>query len=175
MNVTTTNTRRNNNAGKRPRIEFTRYTKLYNDFSEAVEDLCDRSEYIYDLISKYSAAENGLPKTLKEMDKTIVKIISDKFPNKIDKKGSDLLWEFAISGNRTTVKTDKYIGFGYSVYINKIQDNIIKNYIFSIDVYGDKQAELIDTLEEMGWKKYEPKNKKQPAKKEDNDSNNEEE
>lgn len=174
MNVTTTNTKRNNGE-KKPRIKFTRYTKLYSNFSEAVEDLCDRSEYIYDLISKYSAAESGLPKTLKEMDRTIINIIDDKYPNKLYKKGSDLLWEFTISGNRTTVKTDKYIGFGYSAYVNKIQDNIIENYIFSIDVYGDKQAELIDILEEMGWKKFEPKNKKQSVKKEDNDSNNEEE
>lgn len=157
-----------NSINNKKKIMFTRYTKLFGNFQEGVEDLCDRSEYIFDLLKKHSSVDEcGIPKTMMEMNKTITNIISNKYPNKINQRGSDLLWEFNISGNRTTVKTDNYIGFGYSAYISKIQNNTIINYLFSIDVYGDRQEDLINMLEEMNWKKYEPKNKQRPVKKEE--------
>lgn len=165
-NTTPKNNKGQKRAAKKP-IEFIRYTKEYSEFSDGVADLCDRSEFLFDLFKKNSPV-GALPNGTQEMSDIIIGLITTKFPNKEEK--ANMLWEFNVSGNSVHVKTDKYLGFGYKVFVNNIQGNIIKNYLFSIDVYGDRQNDLITELESTGWKKFERvpfKPKKKEESKED--------
>lgn len=169
MKVSTSNETKKKNfkGGKKPmkkKIEMQRFTKEFSDISDGIADLCDRSEYIFDLLKECSPV-NALPADLKGFTETIVGIMNKYMPDKEQHK--NLLWEYTLSANKISVKTDKYIGFGLQVFYNNIQGNIIKKYVLCIDVYGDRQQELIDDLTMNEWNKFVYTPKKKVEKKEE--------
>lgn len=145
------------NKPMKKKIEMAKYTKSFTEFKEGFETLADMHEKLADLFDQ-------MPNDIAESNAMIIDILRAHRPNKETRE--NMLWEFHVSANATYVKTDFYIGFGYKPIIGKIQDQDVKNFVFSIDVYGDRQQDLIDRLEETGWEKFEYK-KPAPRKQED--------
>ena len=109
---------------------------------------------------------NNLPKEIEnllrgsehshfEMTRKIVDVLSGKVPNFETRE--NVLWEFKISANKVSVKTDKYCGFGWTVKSIKNAYNWFSTeYTFTVSVYGDN-FEMETKLASAGFKKVENK------------------
>ena len=88
-----------------------------------------------------------------EMTRKIVDVLTGHVPNFETRE--NVLWEFKISANKVTVKTDEYCGFGWVT--RSIKDETALNgfrldYTFYINVFGDNFA-METKLLNAGFKK----------------------
>ena len=83
----------NNNGrrkGPKKKIEMVRYTKDFSSFEDGIDDICDKSEFLFDLLKSYTTERGTTPKNYVDFKHFIINLINDNFPCKSER--SNLLW-----------------------------------------------------------------------------------
>ena len=68
----------NNNGrrkGPKKKIEMTRYTKDFSSFEDGIDDICDKSEFLFDLLKSYATEGGTTPKNYVDFKHFIINLL----------------------------------------------------------------------------------------------------
>lgn len=102
------------------------------------------------LPAEVSELFSGVNPSPEAITKRIAELALEKTPNFTSRE--NILWEFKIAANKTSVKTDKYCTFGWWVKYHNHKDKEQKDvqYYFFVSIY-DSDFKLEKTLKENGY------------------------
>lgn len=138
-------------SASKNRLKTTLLSKSFDKLEYGIQEIGDASDFIYDLLKKNNDA-NRLPITSGEINNTILNIAKKNIPD--SEKRTNMVWEFKISAGKTTMKTDRYIQFGWTVdskCINYDKKEYTTSYNFFVMIYGTQQSDVISQLQNAGW------------------------
>lgn len=139
-------------APKRTKINTTHYRKQFKSFSTAILEAVNCCP----ALSKFLGVSADTPQnqiSIESVYKKIVELAQEHMPN-ITKR-ENMLWEFQISANKVSIKTNDYISFGWGIKSDRVEsdDNTtFQNiYNFRITLFGDYSEDVINNLRNNGW------------------------
>jgi len=137
----------------KPKIEQARYSKTFDSFDAGITEMANLISTIKDLFAAYGLNIEETEVTIDDGLKAVLSIFTDNMPCIEEHK--NFHYDLSMSANKCSIKTDKYLAFGWRVKPNRLPDNTIElKYIFHIIVFGT-QEELVGELVKAGWEQVE--------------------
>lgn len=128
---------------ERRKIEQIKYVKRFDNVFDGFSSMMNCSKDINDLTA---AVNDRVPETVDEAMDMMLSIFTGHMPSYDTKK--NMHYDVNLSANKCSLKTDRYISFGWFVK-NDWEQNTTE-FIFHVTVFGDKK-ELIEQLLNNGW------------------------
>lgn len=140
---------------KKKRLGITNYKKQFKSFEEAIKEMVSIVPQLSDYVLKHYADEEEKTVTIDSVYSSIADLFEEHIPN-ISRR-ENLLWEFQISANKVSIKTDKFVSFGWNIKSEKIVNNDCTTYQniynFRISLFGDEWSQdVIAALNDNEWK-----------------------
>lgn len=136
-----------NNRNSRPRIQQVRYVKIYDNFInglDAMLDICPVISELFREVNEYP------PVSIDNAMDIMLNIFTNHIPS-FDTK-NNMHYDISLSANRCSLKTDKFVSFGWYVKTIKSMDSLPDTkFIFHINVFGHNE-ELVRNLIDNKWK-----------------------
>lgn len=131
---------------KKSNIETITFRKRFDSFTEAIDDM-RRSNLVID--ECIGTEENGV----ESVYGALVDLASKYTPNPATRE--NMHWEFQISAKKVSIKTGKFVSFGWNILSTKntTEDKTVyeNSYNCRITLFGNNQAIAIKLLEDNGW------------------------
>ena len=151
---------------RKKKITTTNMRKQFSTFSEAITEMCESSEVIARLLEvTEEMMDKDKEPTIEYVYSQLIKMASEHIPN-ITKR-ENMHWEYQIAANNVSIKTGEFISFGWRITSELVKDDdttkYINKYDFRVTLFGKSQDEVIQKLENRGWKKssYDKKENKE--------------
>lgn len=135
---------------KRKSVTSVTYVKSFDSFEEAITDMIANNDIVYSILS---LSEDDI--TEEEVYNKICSLPTKYTPNPVTRE--NILWEYTISANRVSIKTDQFIAFGWNIRSRKVDDHFESTYYCKITIFGNN-AMAKKALEDADWKLEERKN-----------------
>lgn len=156
------NSKGNNNKGKggnksggnnrkRQPMKFTNYTKTFYSFDEAINNMIANNDVVADVLLYDGAATMSTA----DIYNRLCDVAKSHVPNPETRE--NIHWEFHISANKISVKTDQFVAFGWNIRSRKVQDQYEVTVDSRITIFGENPLAK-KTLEDDGWVVEEKKN-----------------
>lgn len=133
-------------SGVKPRLDQVKYVRTFDSFQAGMNEMINLSDDVCDLLRDVDGDWNNIDGAMGAM----LQVFTDHMPSISDR--SNMHYDISLSANKCSLKTDRYIAFGWYAKVNKNEDKSISvNYIFHIIVFGDKKDALIRDITNAGW------------------------
>jgi hypothetical protein len=143
-----TNQREKKEFKPKQKIEQTKYIKTFQNFEDGIKEMINFSGDIDDLL-RDSAYEIYNPDGAMA---AVLEVFTSHMPSSITRE--NLHYDINLSANRCSLKTDRFLSFGWFIKSTRQQDNTYKvEYIFQIITFGERQDALAESLLNAGWVK----------------------
>jgi hypothetical protein len=130
----------------RAKLDQVKYVKVFDNFKTGMNEMINLSDDVCDLLRDVPGDWSNIEGAMDVM----LKVFTDHMPSISDR--TNMHYDISLSANKCSLKTDKYIAFGWYAKVNRNEDNTISvSYIFHIIVFGDKKEALIRDISNAGW------------------------
>lgn len=143
------------NVKRREQIKQVRYVKTYKTFGEGMNEVVQLSEKVRNLLEDIKYQDGEDPIQIREIDYNSIKDVKEALLLLMDiylpslEERKNIHFDLSMSANKCSLKTDRYISFGW--FIKRRADNYNTfEYVFHIILFGEKE-DLSPSLLENGW------------------------
>ena len=146
-NKKTVNNNNFNKSTEKPRVEV--FYKKFDSFEEAWKELNKIPSTPAELLPPYREEDANI--TIAQ--KILMCIFKDNIPDV--SKSSNMFWSISIASNRSFIKTNKYVGFGWDIeYTVDKKQSTIKSVTLKFVSYNQfKNVNEINYVMKHDWKK----------------------
>jgi hypothetical protein len=136
-------------AHYKPKIEQTKYVKTFDTFSAGVDAMVGSSPAIDELLSNNGLVFDGkLGFTVDNAMQAMLNIFTKNMPSFSERK--NIHYDLSISANKCSIKTDKFVSFGWYIKTNWKDGVPESSYIFHVIIFGENE-DLVNSLLDTGW------------------------
>lgn len=132
---------------EKPRVQV--FTKKFDTFEEAWKELNKIPSVPAELLPPYCEDDGNVTAA----QNILMNIFTDNAPN-VD-EGSNMFWSISMAANRSYIKTNKYVGFGWDIEYAADKDkkqNVIKSVVLNFVSYNQfKTVNEVNHIKENGW------------------------